>query len=241
MHSILLIVSRLLSVLALCALAVSPAACGTRPAGAPTAPEQVPPSPVPCPRTEGAETFALIPEETTLTYKATQVFLGEGYPSEIVVGRTHQVAGQFTLNYDVPTASSFGQITANLNTLSSGNQERDEALRSEWLEFAGFPLATFLVKEVRGLPDDFRPYEPVDFLLLGDLTLKGVTQPATWDATATLYPDRLKGTAATFVNLSDFGVPPPGVPGLVQVMDEVKVTLEFTFKMVEPPPLPDGS
>ena len=249
MHSLLLVVFRLLSLVAVCGLGVSPVACGTGPATAalPESSAAKPataaptPTPVPRPHTGKVEAFAVIPAETMLTYTVTQVLLNEAGRSETVVGRTRQVAGQFTLNYHDPAASSFGQIAANLNTLSSGNPERDEALRSAWLEFARFPLATFLVQEVRGFPDDFRPTEPANFQLLGDLTLKGVSQPAIWDATATLYLDRLKGTATTFVKLSDFGIPLPGVPGLIQVMDGVTVTLEFTFKMVEPPPPPGGA
>ena len=249
MHSLLLVVFRLLSLVAVCGLGVSPVACGAGPAtaalaewsAAEPATAAPTPTPVPRPRTGKVEAFAVIPAETTLTYTVTQVLLNEARRSEIVVGRTRQVAGQFTLNYDDPAGSSFGQITANLNMLASGNQERDEALRSEWLEFARFPLATFLVQEVRGFPDDFRPTEPANFQLLGDLTLKGVTQSATWDATATLYLDRLKGTATTFVKLSDFGVPLPGVLGLIEVTDGVTVTLDFTCQMVEPPPPPGGA
>jgi len=210
---------------------------------APTAMPSATPTPTlpPRPLTGRTETFSIVPEESILTYTVTQVLLNEGGRTEQVVGRTRQLAGQFTLNYDDPRASGFGMITANLNTLTSNNPERDAALRANWLEFARFPLAYFLVREVRNFPSDFQPAKPLDFQLIGDLTLKDVTRPATWDTTAALYLDRLKGTATTRINLADFGIPLPVVPGLIEVTDGVTVTLEYTFKMVQPPPLPGGT
>jgi len=186
-------------------------------------------------------TFALVPEESTLTYTVTQVLLGEGGRTEQVVGSTHQLAGQFALNYDDPTASSFGLITVNLNTLDSGNRERDEALRSDWLEFARFPLAYFWIKEVRDFPLDFRPAQPLNFQLVGDLTLKDVTRTVVWDTTATLSVDRIEGIATTRIDLADFGIPLPRMPGLIEVTDGVTVTVDYTFKMEQPLPPSGGS
>ncbi|PWH19498.1 MAG: hypothetical protein DDG58_04845 [Ardenticatenia bacterium] len=221
-------------------LAPTPTVAGTPSVAAQATPTRTPTLP-PRPLTGRTETFAIVPEESMLTYTITQVLLDEGGRTEQVVGRTRQLAGQFALNYDDPRNSGFGMITANLNTLTSDNPERDEALRSNWLEFARFPLAYFLVREVRNFPPDFQPAKPLDFQLVGDLTLKGVTRPTTWDTTAALYLDRLKGTATTRINLADFGIPLPLVPGLIEVTDGVTVTLEYTFKMIQPPPLPGGT
>ncbi len=210
----------------------------------PVAPQATPtltPTLPPRPLTGRTETFSLVPEESLLTYTVTQVLLSESGRTEQIVGRTRQLAGQFALNYDDPRNSGFGLIMANLNTLTSGHRERDEALHSDWLEFARFPLAYFLVKEVRNFPPDFQATKPLDFQLVGDLTLKGVTRPVTWDTTAALYLDRLKGVATTYIHLADFGIPLPVVPGLIEVTDGVTVTLEYTFKMVQPPSLPGGT
>jgi polyisoprenoid-binding protein YceI len=269
-QSVMLVVLKLLSIVAVLGLSASPAACRPGSAGTPATPPAVPPqstpvewaaptpstvtltpTPIPTvmvtptraprPRTGRTETFAIDSDQTTLTYTVTQVLLGEGGREEAVVGKTRQVSGQFTLNYDDPTDSSFGMINANLNTLQSGDRERDAALRENWLEFARFPLAYFLITDVAEFPDDFRPAELVRFRLHGDLTLKGVSRPAVWDTTAALYLDRLKGTATTFLKLSDYGLPVPGVPGLIEVTDGITVTLEFVARMVEPPPLPGGT
>ncbi|MGQ9786710.1 MAG: YceI family protein [Anaerolineae bacterium] len=157
-----------------------------------------------------------------LTYTATQVLLGEGERTKHVVGGTRQVAGQFALNYDDPRDSDFGLIPVNLSPLDSGDCEQDEALRSNWLEFERFPLAYFLVKEVRGFPPDFRAARPLNFQLVGDLTLRGHPDAALWDTTATLYLDRIKGIATTHINLADYGIPLLAVPGLIEMRGGVE-------------------
>ncbi|MGQ9767304.1 MAG: YceI family protein [Anaerolineae bacterium] len=271
MQSVMRLVLKWLTIAAAASLSASPVACRPGSAGMPATPQQAAPvlstpvewaaaapatetpSPIPSPtvmvtptslprpKTGKMETFSIVPDETTLTYTVTQVLLGEAGRQEVVRGKTRQVSGQFTLNYDDPANSSFGMITANLNTLQSGDKERDAALRENWLEFARFPLAYFMITDVVEFPDDFRPAEPVNFQLLGDLTLKGVSRPAVWDTTAALYLDRLKGTATTFLRLSDYDLPVPGVPGVIEVTDGITVTLEFVARMVEPPPLPGGA
>lgn len=207
------------------------------PQASPTLTPTLPPRPL----TGRTETFSIVPEESMLTYTVTQVLLDEGGRTEPVVGQTRHLAGHLALNYDDPRDSGFGLITVNLNTLSSGNRERDAALRSEWLEFARFPLAYFRVQEVRNFPPDFQPAQPLDFQLVGDLTLKGVTRPATWDTTAALYVDRIRGTATTRLSLADFGIPLPVMPGRIEVQDGVTVTLEYTFQRAQPQPLPGGT
>jgi polyisoprenoid-binding protein YceI len=76
-----------------------------------------------------------------------------------------------------------------------------------------------------------------DFLLDGDLTLKGVTKPVTFKLEINgIGPDAYGGTragfsAATEINRSDYGVtfngPIPGVPGGVAVSEKVTINLEI--------------
>jgi polyisoprenoid-binding protein YceI len=76
-----------------------------------------------------------------------------------------------------------------------------------------------------------------DFLLDGDLTLKGITKPVTFKLDVNGFgPDAYGGTrvgfsATTEINRSDFGVnfngPIPGVPGGVAVSEKVTINLEI--------------
>ena len=198
-------------------------------------------TPEPRPVTGVRQTFLMVPGDSSLSYVVNQTLLGQDSRVITVTGKTNQVDGYLTLDYDNPAASQFGEFLANLRLLYSGDLERDEALRGDWLETARFPWARFVVKEVREFPDRARPGEPVQFQLAGDLTLKQVTRLILWDVTAKLNVDRLTGQATTVLMLSDFDVALPEVPGVLKVSDGVTVTLDFAFETAKPKPLPVGT
>jgi len=186
-----------------------------------------------------AMTFVMV-GETTVRYAIDEVFLNENNRLATAVGQTDQIEGQFTLNYGDPSASQSGLFIADISTLTSDQPRRDEAIRAQWLESARYPLATFVVKEVRGFPPNPQPGQPVTFQLAGEMTIKETRQPVTWDVTATLDFDRLTGTATTFIKLADFGIPTPDIAGVLTVTDGVTLTLDFTFKAFKPTPIPPG-
>ena len=182
-------------------------------------------------------TFVLVPEESSVTYSIGEILLQEDNRLATVVGKTNRIQGQFKLNYSDPSASQFGSFVVNIGSLNSGQPERDQALREEWLEGARYPLGSFLVKEVRNLPAEAKPGQPIEFQLVGGLTIKETTREVTWDVIARLDGERLRGTATTFVALGDFNISPSGLPGVFEVVDGVTVTVDFTFRKPEPTPV----
>ena len=66
--------------------------------------------------------------------------------------------------------------------------------------------------------------------LVGNLTVKGVTKPTTWDVDATFNGDRVNGTAVTSFTFADFNLQQPRVPVVLSVSDSIK--LEYTFSLV---------
>jgi polyisoprenoid-binding protein YceI len=57
-----------------------------------------------------------------------------------------------------------------------------------------------------------------------------VTKPVTWDMTARLTGNTLTGLATTTVKMSDFGVGPITLAGILQTQDDVKLTLNFVAR-----------
>ena len=182
-------------------------------------------------------TFVMVPEESSVTYSIGEILLQEDNRLATVVGKTNRIQGQFKLNYSDPSASQFGFFVVNIGSLNSGQPERDQALQEEWLEWAQYPLGSFAVKEVRNFPADAEPGQPIEFQLVGAMTIKETTREVIWDVIARLDGERLRGRATTFVALADFDMSPPALPGVLEVFDGVTVTVDFTFRKPEPTPV----
>ena len=146
-----------------------------------------------------------------------------------------KVRGRFdTFEGTIVTAANplDSSVTASvdLSSINTGQEQRDAHIRSaDFFEVEKHPLMTFASTGVR--------VDGGDFLLDGDLTLKGVTKPVTFKLEVNGFgPDAYGGTrvgfsATTEINRKEFGVsfngPIPGVPGGVAVSDKVTITLEI--------------
>ena len=120
--------------------------------------------------------------------------------------------------------------SVDLSSINTGQEQRDAHIRSaDFFEVEKHTHMTFVSTGIR--PDGG------DFLLDGDLTLKGVTKPVTFKLEFSgIGPDAYGGTRAGFsatteINRSDYGVnfngPIPGVPGGVAVSEKVTINLEI--------------
>ena len=174
-------------------------------------------------------TFTLISEETVVSYSVEETFLNENNRLATAIGKTSQVTGELTVDLENPANIEFSEFSVDISTLQSDSSRRDNAIRRDWLESSQFPLARFVVKELSGFPDSPQEGQPLQFKMIGDLTVREATLPVTWDVTATLNGDRLTGTATTFIMMADWGVPPPNIAGILIVKDGVTLTLDFTF------------
>ncbi len=127
-----------------------------------------------------------------------------------------------------------------IESLTSDEEERDEELRKEWLESSKYPFATLTATSIENVPESYELGEEINFTMQGDLAIREVTQPTTFDVTATIGSDSITGVMAADLRMTDFGFNPPSWAGVFTVDDDFKVEIEF--EMVEqelaPPPLP---
>ncbi len=64
--------------------------------------------------------------------------------------------------------------------------------------------------------------------LAGDLTIRDITRPATWDVTATVTDGReLAGTATTVFTFADFELNQPRVPLVLSIEDQIQLEIDF--------------
>jgi polyisoprenoid-binding protein YceI len=178
--------------------------------------------------------FAIVPEQSEAQYAVEEEFFGQAVPFVTAVGKTNAIDGSLTLDFGPDGVSiANSTFTVDLSTLQSDSGRRDRAIRERWLESSRFPLATYVARGVANLPPDASFGQDVTFQVDGDMTIRDVTRPLTWDMTANLDGETLSGSASTFLYMRDFGFEPPDIAGILRVTDGVTVTVNFTAQEVQ--------
>lgn len=183
-------------------------------------------------------TFVIVPEQSRASYIVAEEFFGGalgqlGIQPGLVdtIGATQEVSGQLELdlaNLADPVVSS--QFEVNLESLTSDQSRRDNRIRQANLESSRYPLATFTINSLENTPASYSEGEQVSFQATGDITIREITQPATFDVTATLQGNTITGVAETRLKMTDFGFEPPNFANLFSVEDEFTARVEFTFQ-----------
>ena len=188
----------------------------------------------------GLRTYVIVPEESSASYIADEEFFGlalgkYGIPAGLAdtVGTTNAIEGQFQLNWDDLNAPlGENTFTVDLSTLKSNQSLRDEWIRDNEAgpQFGTNPDATFVAESLEGAPTSYTPGEEVSFQMVGQMTVRGVTKPATFDVTAKLEGDTITGTATAALKLTDFEITPPDFANTLTVADDFQVEVQFTAR-----------
>jgi polyisoprenoid-binding protein YceI len=182
----------------------------------------------------GTRTFTVVPEASQAAYVVDEEFLAQALDklgiaagATVVVGSTNDVAGSLTINLDDKSIGE-NQFTVNMTTLSTDQNRRDNWIRENGPRFNSFPEASFVATSVENAPESYVEGQEATFQLVGDLTVRDVTVPATFDVTATINGDTLTGIAESNLRMSDFGIDPPNFAQTLTVADPFKVRMELT-------------
>ena len=120
-----------------------------------------------------------------------------------------------------------GEFRVDISTLQSDDSRRDRKIRQEFLESARYPIAEFRITSVEGLPQTYNEGETVQFKMMGDMTIREITIPVTWDVTAAYKNGAISGEARTLIYMKNFGFMPPEIPGFMKVTDGVTLVVQF--------------
>jgi polyisoprenoid-binding protein YceI len=179
----------------------------------------------PTPAAAADAVYSIVAEESEARYRAQEELAGRGATE--AVGRTNAFIGTIFLGADgLPVACS--RFDADLRTLQSDEARRDNYLYDNTLETETYPLATFVLTGVEGLTGPLTEGEETTFLLIGDLTLHGVTKAVAWEATVMLDGDTIEGTARTEFDMPDFAIEPPVVGPVVGLDETVALEVDIT-------------
>ncbi len=172
-------------------------------------------------------TFSIVPAESQVRFELDEDLRGQRVT---VVGVTDQVAGQIRVDRERPWNTEVGPIRVNMRTMQTDNEFRNRAIRGQILLSAQdeFEFAEFVPTALSGLPETVAVGEPFSFQMAGDLTLRGISQPVTFDVTVTPASEtRLEGSAQTTVTRAQFGLNIPSVPGVANVEEDVLIAIDF--------------
>jgi polyisoprenoid-binding protein YceI len=183
----------------------------------------------PAASTGGTRVFVIVPEQSEASYEVQEQFLNRNLPN-MAVGKTKAISGELELSLDGQPTGTIRNISVDLRTLTSDSPRRDNIIRERWLESNKYPLATFVSTRVDGAPVSYTEGQEVSFKITGDMTIRDVTKPVTWDVTGKLQGDTITGTATTRILMKDFGFDPPAIAGVLTVQDGVTLKLTFTAK-----------
>lgn len=156
--------------------------------------------------------------ETQAGYRVEEVLFGQ---SATAVGRTGKVTGGITLDGATVTKAAF---TVDMASVQSDQSRRDGQYRGRIMSTDQFPASAFTLTEpidLKTLPADGAT---VTAAATGDLTLRGVTKPVTFEVKARRSGSRLEVNGSIPIVFDEWGIPSPSF-GPAQVED--RGTLEF--------------
>ena len=157
-------------------------------------------------------------------YRVVEVLAG-GVDESTVVGRTAEVVGAIELSGGALVAAT---VEVEMATLRTDDSHRDSHARKA-LDTEGFPLATFKLAEPVELPAGVSEGESFSGSVLGDLTIKGVTNRVVFDLEAQLAGDGIVVVGSAPVTFSDYGVTAPTSIAVISVEDHGIMEFQLFF------------
>jgi polyisoprenoid-binding protein YceI len=173
----------------------------------------------------GIVVFSIVPQESQVRFSLDELL--RGVPTT-VVGTTDQVAGEIAIGFDDPGSAQVGTILVNARTLVTDNNFRNRAINNEILDTGSYEFVSFTPSGILGFPQNPQFGERLSFQIVGELTIRDVTQEVTFDATATAESEsRISGYARATILRADYDLNIPEVPSVANVDEEVLLEVEF--------------
>jgi polyisoprenoid-binding protein YceI len=212
---------------------------GSAPATTPVPTESAAVEDLPAPETStresGSRVFVIDSEQSSASYMVDEEFLPDmlskyGIPAGRgdTIGTTPIVEGTLELNLDdLSTPLGENSFRADLSQLTSDQALRDQWLQQQGPQFSQYPDAVFVAESVDNAPDEYSEGDEVVFELVGEITIREITNPVTFEVSATLIGGTLTGTAAANLRLTDFDIEPPNFANTLRVEDEFQLRVDF--------------
>lgn len=155
-------------------------------------------------------------------YRVEEVLAGV---NTTAVGRSNEIEGLLTID---GTTASVIDITVQIENITSDDSRRDGQFSGRIMNAAEFPTAEFRITE----PIDFGQIpagdEQVTATAAGELTLRGVTNPVTFEVIAQTTDGRIGVLGSIPVLFEDYGIDNPSF-GVIATEDNGLVEFVLVF------------
>ena len=166
-----------------------------------------PPTTTPPAGATGATTWA-ISADSQVGYRVKEILFGVDTEG---VGRTNQVTGSITVEGTQVVA---GDFVVEVASIESDDGRRDNQFRGRIMTTDEFPEAVFTLTEPIELGSEPADGVEVATTAVGELTLRGVTNPVTFDLTAEQQNGRIGVLGAIPVVFADYSIANPSIAGI---------------------------
>jgi polyisoprenoid-binding protein YceI len=169
-------------------------------------------------------------QDSVARYLVREQLAGLSLPND-AVGETSGVAGIIVVDGNGRVDSARSTLTVDLASLQSDEGRRDNFLRTRSLQSDTFPTARFEARQTHGLPWPLPTQGEHSFQIEGDMTVREVTRPLTWEVTARFEEESVLGRARTSFTFDEFQITQPSVSIVLSVDDEIRLELDFTGRL----------
>jgi polyisoprenoid-binding protein YceI len=164
--------------------------------------------------------------ESLVGYRVQEVLAAVGLEST-ATGRTSEINGSFTI--EGMTVKDVN-VTANLLSLKSDREMRDNRIKTLGLESEKFPESKFVLSEPINFKSVPNAGETVRATATGDFTLHGVTRRISIPLEGRWDGRDIQVIGTLHVKFADYQMEAPNIAGFVSVRDEGEMEFQIFFR-----------
>jgi polyisoprenoid-binding protein YceI len=164
--------------------------------------------------------------QTFVGYRVQEQLAAVGIEST-ATGRTSEVNGSFTIDGNTVKDVS---VNANLLSLKSDRDMRDNRIKTLGLESEKFPDATFVLSQPISFQSVPQPGETVRATAVGDFTLHGVTRHVSIPLEGRWDGRDIQVVGDLHVKFADYRIEAPNIADFVSVKDEGEMEFQIFFR-----------
>lgn len=176
----------------------------------------------------GARRFAVVAERSLATIRVREQVAAIPAPGDAVL-TTSAFKGTLVLLADGAFASG-STLSADLDTLKSDSDLRDEWIKINTLNTRAYPRAEFTLARVSGIPLPLATQGEWAATVEGTMKIHGVERVLSWPVRVTRSPGEVRVRGATAFRFGDYAMAVPANRLILSVVDDVRLEIDVVAR-----------